>query len=264
MITLKKNKRGFVSLLLSRLSQPALFFIFIVAIIYFGVLQTGAFFDSGDPQPFTTTLNGVPLQGVATWKIGEKQLSDTTRIGNGYTEGDVLTLRSSTTGAGENGIKVSGTFPKGTIEVMCDVRAESNDIDVLSYCRTTPKEIYAHANLNSGISGVTNSRPSHSVSEKIIIQTDNTQIDIWLWQDVKSRYGSADGTATIKFTPDVSGATDSPQETTTIEVPPTATGDCPSGSYKDTDGLCKKPLLTEEPGFFEKIWLKIKEILGID
>lgn len=189
-------------------------------IIWFGFVRQ-AWFETGDPQYFTTTLKEVPLQGVATWKIGERNLDPGAdcpkKIFNSYTEGDVLTLRSSTTCGGENGIKVTGTFPKGTLEVMCDVKASSDALDVFSYCRTTPKEIGAHANLNSGIPGEANSRPQHSLSEKIIIQTNNTKLDVWLWQNVNSRYGYAEGTATLKFTPYVPPIAPDP-------LPPPASG----------------------------------------
>lgn len=179
-------------------------------VFYFSFVKQG-FFDTADiglPRTFTTSINGIPLNGLVAWKLGtDTGNACSGTITNSYTEGSTLTLFSSASSC-ENGIKVEGIFPKGTLKVTCNlyVTSGSGSQATTSWCEAERRITASAQQQTSG-----NPIEQRITNEIITLNTDNTFVKVWLWEKVPQDSYS-ENSAIIEFTPDV----------ITQDVPPTS------------------------------------------
>ena len=240
----------------------------VVAVVYFGFYQTGSIVSVPDTDSFgnykdatstfTTSLNGVSLTGETAY-LGEISATSTAKIcgqtneafvSNSYKESsnslDLLSTANGGRGGCENYIFVEGTFPKGTIEVICNLQAStSENPETASYC-----------SVNSQTKSLSvRDKSENSVVETITLKTDNTKVKIEA-RPKPGNGGFAQSNVQIKFVADPS-STSNTQETTTSTNTETST-------TTDTTTETQEPVTsssTESQGIFAKLNSAIQSII---
>lgn len=225
-------------------------------LIYFGLASQGSIIqvvEGGNKvdrplDTFSATLNGVQMQGEAVY-LGEKSASsqppfllcgqnEGVTVSNSFTESSSLNLFSTMTagrGGCENWMNVQGTFPKGKLEVTCSLKASTTEnLETSSSCSVNSE--------TRGISVI--DKASNQAVEKIIIDTDNTNVKI----EARNKPGSggySQSDVTIKFTPESSSITGA----SISSIPASQQDSFTSNS-------------STELNFFQKFWNWLKNFLS--
>lgn len=244
-----KNKIG-ITVSISLLGLIALG---IVLFTLFGNSQTILYDDSSaiPLESFETSVNGVSLSGETIYlgdirsggEGAEGEAGDIricgdndggVGISNTYDDStDTLVLYSSASSpksCAGNFISVEGTFPKGILEVTCELSSSvsGNGREGEAVCDVGAIKKKVCANLGAG-------HCHNSLTETVTIETNNENIRINT--GVKSDEGSSSSKITIKFTPEGTSSNTNGEETSQEDIGSSTTPGTQGQSQQEDGGI---------------------------